>query len=112
MKVHGDILNFCDFSQVFVSTSNHHLNWFCYYVNFYHIAFSSGILGGLYLVILAFVYFHNFDSIDGINTRFELRMLKLNLLFIKLKAVIVCRVIKLQNCNNNHASVHTIANLK
>ena len=26
MKFQGDILNFCDFIQVFVFTTNHHLN--------------------------------------------------------------------------------------
>ena len=27
MKFQGDILNFCDFIQVFVFTTNHHLNY-------------------------------------------------------------------------------------
>ena len=29
VKFQGDMLNFCDFIQVFVFTRNHHLNYFC-----------------------------------------------------------------------------------
>ena len=35
VKFQGDMLNFCDFTQVFVFTRNHHLNWIIHQQHFY-----------------------------------------------------------------------------
>ena len=35
VKFQGDMLNFCDFTQVFVFTRNHHLKWIIHLQHFY-----------------------------------------------------------------------------
>ena len=37
VKFQGDMLNFCDFIQVFVFTTNHHLNCWLYRACFLHV---------------------------------------------------------------------------
>ena len=49
VKFQGDVLNFCDFIQVFVFTRNHHLKWeiehgLCACTERYFPSFSEGII--------------------------------------------------------------------
>ena len=45
VKFQGDMLNFCDFIQIFVFTRNHHLN----YVSKYNVGLKTLLLQGLSL---------------------------------------------------------------
>ena len=62
MKFQGDILNFCDFIQVFVFTSNHHLNGEVLNHNYFYfqVMYLYQILGQVFVIMKVFFLFSQY----------------------------------------------------
>ena len=61
VKFQGDMLNFCDFIQVFVFTPNHHLN--IYYRRFLHVRKTELQIRGVLMIIQRYYFLFLYKNI-------------------------------------------------